>query len=148
MHYSQGFTLIELMVSIVIIAILGGIGIPAYQGYVQKAALTDMLQTSAPYRMAVEVCSMEHSALLGCNAGSQGIPSGQPTRYVKAINIARGVISMTGQETLDGLSVVLTPTKSAAGNLVWTRACTGNHDELSKLCQSVFALKETSSDDE
>ena len=34
---SKGFTLIELMVVIIIIAILLLIGIPAYQGYIERA---------------------------------------------------------------------------------------------------------------
>lgn len=74
METQRGFTLIELMVVISIIAILSAIGIPAYQRYIQKAAMTDMLQAMVPYKMAVELCALEGGGPSGCDAGSKGIP--------------------------------------------------------------------------
>ena len=37
--YSRGFTLIELMVAVAIVGILGGIAIPSYLGYLDKARI-------------------------------------------------------------------------------------------------------------
>ncbi len=75
MDKQRGFTLIELMVVIGIIAILSAIGIPAYQNYLRKAALTDLLQTFVPYRTAIELCALDHGGLTPCDGGSNGIPS-------------------------------------------------------------------------
>ena len=36
-HHAAGFTLVELIVVIAILAILGGVAVPAYSGYVKKA---------------------------------------------------------------------------------------------------------------
>lgn len=96
MNRQQGFTLIELMVVIGIIAILSAIGVPAYQNYLRKAALTDMLQTFVPYRTAIELCALDHGGIETCDGGSNGIPAPTTTRYVSAMSIDKGTVALTG----------------------------------------------------
>nr|MBA2815720.1 putative major pilin subunit [Candidatus Pantoea persica] len=55
MTHQRGFTLVELMIVVGIVAILSAIGLPGYQNYLQRAALTDMLQTAMPFKTAVEL---------------------------------------------------------------------------------------------
>jgi prepilin peptidase dependent protein D len=144
MNRQQGFTLIELMVVIGIIAILSAIGIPAYQNYLRKAALTDMLQTFVPYRTAVELCALDHGGTTSCDAGINGIPSPATSRYVSAMSISKGTVTLTGQESLNGLSVVLTPVWDNGNGITgWTRACTISDDSaLKQACDDVFRFTE------
>ena len=140
-HYiaqQRGFTLVELMVVIAIIAILSSIGIPTYQRYIQKAAITDLLQALVPYKTAVELCVLQNS-LAACNAGQQGIPTSAATRYVSEINVNQGVISLTGQQSLQGLIVTLTPKDDNSGFIRWERQCNATQNEsLTASCQELL----------
>ncbi|MCS2156928.1 prepilin peptidase-dependent pilin [Scandinavium sp. H11S7] len=140
MDKQQGFTLIELMVVIGIIAILSAIGIPAYQNYLRKAALTDMLQTFMPYRTAIELCALDHGGTTTCDGGTNGIPSPTTSRYVSAMEVQQGTVTLTGQESLNGLSVTLKPAwDNANGVTGWQRTCTIASDgALQQACEDVF----------
>ncbi len=78
-----------------------------------------------------------------CDGGSNGIPSPTTTRYLSAMSVAKGVVTLTGQESLNGLGVTLTPTwDNAEGVTGWQRVCTitGN-SALQQACEDVFRVK-------
>lgn len=141
MSNQSGFTLFELMIAIVVIAILTAIGLPAYQGYVKKAALTDMLQTMTAYKTAVEICAIEQGNLTHCKSGSNGVPLTKSTNYVTSVTVTNGAITLVGASALTGLTTTLTPTENSAhGGLDWTRTCLTSplDDSLTAACEDIF----------
>lgn len=139
MDRQQGFTLIELMIVIGIVAILSAIGLPSYQNYLQRAALTDMLQTMVPYKTAVELCAIERGGPTQCEAGTGGIPAAKGSRYVASLSVVNGAITLTGQESLTGLSVEMTPIwNTTEGTLDWQRSCTSTNTSLRDSCLEQF----------
>lgn len=57
--YQQGFTLIELMIVVAIIALLAAIAIPQYQNYILRAQMTRALFELNTLRTAVELCESD-----------------------------------------------------------------------------------------
>ena len=52
----SGFSLLELMIVLTIIAILAAIAIPNYQLYVKKAKFSEVITQISPYKTSVELC--------------------------------------------------------------------------------------------
>lgn len=134
-----GFSLFELMIAIAIIAILTAIALPTYQRYIKKAAMTEMLQVSAPYRTSVEICMIEQGDLKNCSEGQNGIPASTSTQYIQALNVQSGVITMIGQGSLSGLTVTLSPEQQAASAAQWQKNCNASQDDdLAQICEELF----------
>jgi type IV pilus assembly protein PilE len=51
---AKGFTLIELIVAVAIVAILAGVALPAYQNYVRRGHLQDAFTTLSDMRVKLE----------------------------------------------------------------------------------------------
>ena len=64
----RGFSLIELMITVAIVAILAAIALPSYRRYVLQGNRTDAIKALAFYQQALERCYSQNFTYLGCAA--------------------------------------------------------------------------------
>ncbi|MHC8469657.1 pilin [Plesiomonas shigelloides] len=135
---NKGFTLIELMIVVAIVAILAAIALPAYQKYTARAKFSEVVTATNGIKQQAELCFFDQGNLTSCAttdaAGKTGpgytIMKGTDygTKYVEKITVDNtGAITATAKniEGLGGATFVITPSQPITdGPITWTAAGT------------------------
>lgn len=77
--YQAGFTLIELMITVAIVAILGAVALPSYNDYIRRGAITEALNFMSDYRVKMEQYFQDNKNYGTANGGACANGTGAPS---------------------------------------------------------------------
>jgi len=103
MKHQSGFTIIELMIAVAIIAILAAIALPAYNDYVLRGKITEAFTGLADFRVRMEQFYQDNRRYDG--AGLNGCGSAAPNSKYFTFGCAPGAApSQTYTVTATGIA--------------------------------------------
>lgn len=123
-----GFTLMEMLITISIIAILTSIAIPSFSKYLKRAHYTEITQATTPFKLGIAECFQLTSSLEQCPPGTDGVPpnltSTNKNSLISSIETNNGTITATPKNKKGFSSkdtYILTPTDDN-GILIWQKS--------------------------
>jgi type IV pilus assembly protein PilA len=145
MKKNQGFTLIELMIVVAIIAILAAIALPAYQDYVIRSQVSEGSVLADGAKTAVAEYYSNRGTAPSDNASAGLATSTSITgKFVKSVEVSGGKITATfssaspqrANAKINNDALIFSPTFSG-GSTVWTCKNTGISEKyLPVICRT------------
>ncbi len=118
-----GFTLLELMICLAMVAVLTMLALPNYHHYLRKAYYLEIVQAAMPYKLGVASCFQSGNGLASCHGGEQGVPPDQQnvSALIASISTYQGQIHIVPHEVhgIEGDDDFLLTPVLVGGQLDW-----------------------------
>ena len=138
----QGFTLVELLITIAIIGVLAAVAVPQYNLYTDRAAYSEVKLAASPFKQGIVICGAIQQTMANCNTANQnGVPANiaadsDPSTLVDSVTVGAGTDNNTQVDILvtpnavQGITAndtyTLTGTMPAGGGVItWVESCGG-----------------------
>lgn len=126
----QGFTLIELMIVVAIIGVLAAVALPAYDNYIKRAYVSEMIaQTSECKNAMTEMYTLQDQSEwtdtnFNAACARSGVSNQNYTKVINRIYVLQGDIYVSGAGTSFGagnstVDLRMRPCTSAAPNIAF-----------------------------
>lgn len=128
MKTQNGFTLIELMIVVAIVAILGALAMPAYNDYIVRGKVPDATSILATKRVQMEQFFQDSRTYVGAPACTADTASSQYFNFSCAVQTATAyTLQAVGKGTMTGFTYTITESNVKATTAVpagWTANAT------------------------
>lgn len=115
MHTHRGFTLIEVMIVVVIVAILASVALPAYNDYILRARLSEAFSALSDARVKLEQ-SFQDNRRYATTAGGTSCPSTVIPGGLKYFTISCSVVAASAGPPATDETYLLTATGTSGSS--------------------------------
>ncbi|MCX7170592.1 MAG: prepilin-type N-terminal cleavage/methylation domain-containing protein [Proteobacteria bacterium] len=128
MKTQNGFTLIELMIVVAVVAILGAVAMPAYNEYVVRGKIPDATSNLATKRVQMEQFFQDNRTYVGAPACTADATTSQYFNFSCAVQTASAyTLQAVGKGSMSGFAYTITEANVKATTAVpagWTTNAT------------------------